>query len=59
MKKKLISLLLCVTMVASMAIGCGSKEEPAAEAPAATEEAEAPAEEAGTSNNYIYTRLLP
>lgn len=34
MKKKLISLLLCVTMVASMAIGCGSKEEPAAEAPA-------------------------
>ena len=34
MKKKLMSLLLCVTMVASMAIGCGSKEEPAAEAPA-------------------------
>ena len=48
MKKKLISLLLCVAMVASMVIGCGSKEEPAAEAPAATEEeAEAPAETDG------------
>lgn len=55
MKKKLISLLLCVTMVASMAIGCGSKEEPAAEAPAATEEAEAPAEEAGELPTITFT----
>ena len=46
MKKKLISLLLCSAMAASMVIGCGGSEEPA-EAPAATEEeAEAPAEEA-------------
>ena len=55
MKKKLISLLLCVTMVASMAIGCGSKEEPAAEAPAATEETEAPAEEAGELPTITFT----
>ena len=46
MKKKLLSALLCAAMVASLVIGCGSKEEPAAEAPAATEEeAEAPVEE--------------
>ena len=51
MKKKLLSALLCVAMVASLVVGCGAKEEaPAAEAPAATEEAateevaEAPAE---------------
>ena len=55
MKKKLISLLLCVTMVASMAIGCGSKEEPAAEVPAATEEAEAPVEEAGELPTITFT----
>ena len=42
MKKKLLSALLCVAMVASLVVGCGAKEE-AAEAPAATEEA-APAE---------------
>ena len=40
MKKKILSALLCVAMVASLVIGCGAKEEaPAAEAPAATEEA--------------------
>ena len=38
MKKKLLSALLCVAMVASLVVGCGAKEE-AAEAPAATEEA--------------------
>lgn len=45
MKKKLLSALLCAAMIASLVIGCGSKEEPAAEVPAATEEAETPAEE--------------
>ena len=56
MKKKLISLLLCVAMVASMVIGCGSKEEPAAEAPAATEEeAEAPAETDGELPTITFT----
>ena len=56
MKKKLISLLLCSAMVASMMIGCGSKEEPAAEVPAATEEeAEAPAEEAGELPTITFT----
>ena len=49
MSKKLLSALLCTAMVASMLVGCGAKEEeaaaPAAEAPAATEEA-APAEAA-------------
>ena len=43
MKKKLLSALLCVAMVASLVVGCGAKEE----APAATEEAtEEVAEEA-------------
>lgn len=56
MKKKLISLLLCVAMVASLVIGCGSKEEPAAEAPAATEEeAEAPAETDGELPTITFT----
>ena len=36
--KKLVALLLAGCMMASMVVGCGSKEE-AAEAPAATEEA--------------------
>ena len=38
MKKKLLSALLCVAMVASLVIGCGGKETPAADTPAATEE---------------------
>ena len=38
MKKKLISALLCVAMVSSMLVGCGSKTE---EAPAAETKAEA------------------
>ena len=53
MKKKLLSALLCVAMVASLVVGCGAKEEAAApEAPATEEaapeaEAEAPAAEGG------------
>lgn len=43
MKKKLISAILCVAMVATMLVGCGSKEEsseaPAEGSAAATEEA--------------------
>lgn len=47
MKKRLLSALLCVAMVASLVVGCGAKEEAAApEAPAATEEAPAAEEEA-------------
>lgn len=49
MKKKLISALLCVAMVSTMLVGCGSKDA-ATETPAAPEAeapaAEAPAEEA-------------
>ncbi len=54
MKRKAISMLLAMTMVAGMFAGCGAKEEAAApaadaaveeEAPAAEEEAEAPAAE--------------
>ena len=48
MKKKLISALLSVAMVATLLVGCGGSEEaaPAAEAPAAEETEEAaPAEE--------------
>ena len=39
MKKRLISVLLCAGLVASMLAGCGSKEEPAAAEPAETEPA--------------------
>ncbi len=46
MKKKLLSTLLCVAMVASLVAGCGAKETPAAETQTpATEEAETPAAE--------------
>ena len=42
MKKKMLSALLCVAMVASMVAGCGGKKEEAAtDAPAASETAEA------------------
>lgn len=50
MKSKVLSVLLCVSMVAAMLAGCGSKTEEAPAADAATEapaeEAEAPAEDA-------------
>ena len=45
MKKKLVSVLMAVTLCAAMLAGCGSKAEEPAEAPAAETEAEAPAEE--------------
>lgn len=46
MKKRVLSLLLCGLMTVSLLAGCGSKEAPAAEAPAETEaETEAPAED--------------
>lgn len=42
MKKKLLSVLLCTAMVASLAVGCGGKDEtPAEEAPATEEAADA------------------
>lgn len=48
MKKKLLSVLLCTAMVASLVVGCGGKTDdaPAADAPAAeaTDDAAAPAE---------------
>lgn len=50
MKSKILSVLLCASMVVAMLVGCGGKTEeaPAAEAAteAAAEETEAPAEEA-------------
>lgn len=51
MKRKLLSALLCVAMVASMLTGCGSakSEEAAATAPAAEAETAAPAAEAETA----------
>lgn len=48
MKRKILSVLLCAAMVASMIAGCGAKEEAAVEEPAATEEsAEAEVPEGG------------
>lgn len=49
MKKKIVSMMLCAAMAATLMVGCGSKEEAAAPAEteaAAEEEAEAPAEAA-------------
>ena len=46
MKSKLISALVCVSMVATMLVGCGAKEEPAA--PAAEETATEAADTAET-----------
>ena len=37
MKKKLLSALLSVAMVASLLVGCGGSSAPAEETPAATE----------------------
>lgn len=64
MKKKLLSALLCVAMVSSMVVGCGSKQEAAAPAEsaapadtAAPAEAEAPADTAetpATGDELIY-----
>lgn len=45
MKKKVVSILLATSMVATL-VGCGSDPAPAAEAPAAEEEAPAAEEEA-------------
>ena len=45
MKKKLLAVLLCLAMTATMVVGCGGSEEPAVEEPAATEEAADVAEE--------------
>ena len=46
-KKKIVSILLCTSMVASVLAGCGGEaEETTTETPAAEEEAEEPAEEA-------------
>ena len=56
MKKKLISLLLCVAMTATMLVGCGGSDAPAStDAPAATEEAagEAAATESAPSGDNV------
>lgn len=61
MKKKVLAALLSTAMVATLLTGCGSKEAPATEAPAAEEtpaaengepEAETPAAEAGDDGSY-------
>ena len=44
MKKKVLSALLSVAMVATLLVGCGSSSTEEAAAPAATEEAPAAAE---------------
>ena len=52
MKKKLLSVLLCAAMVATMAAGCGSKEEPASTpAPETKEETTEPAADAEEEKN--------
>ena len=48
MKKKVLALLLTTAMVVTGLVGCGTKEEAAPAAEAATEEA-APAEEAASA----------
>lgn len=53
--KKLIALLLAGCMMASMVVGCGSKEE-AAEAPAATEEAAEAEDTAEVESDLAYVK---
>ena len=53
--KKLIALLLTGCMMASMVVGCGSKEE-AAEAPAATEEAAEAEDTAEAESDLAYVK---
>ena len=53
--KKLIALLLAGCMMASMVVGCGSKEE-AAEAPAATEEAAEAEDTADAESDLAYVK---
>lgn len=55
MKRRIIALLLGAVMCVSTLAGCGAKEEPAAETPAATEEAEA-SEEAAEPQETITLR---
>ena len=53
--KKLIALLLAGCMMATLVVGCGSKEE-AADAPAATEEASAAEETAEAESDLAYVK---
>ena len=58
MKKKLLSVLLTVAMTATLLVGCGGSDAPAAapaatDAPAAEAEAEAPAAEAAPSGDNV------
>ena len=64
MKKRILSVVLCTAMLATLLVGCGGKTEEPAEAPAAPaeEEAEAPAEtpeepaadaETGAKDKYV------
>lgn len=62
MKRKLLALALCMTMVAAMAVGCGKKEEPKTEEPAKTEDtakeadtAEPAADTGAKSKVYLIT----
>ena len=49
MKKKLLSMLLAVAMVASLTVGCGGSEEPAAETTETSETTDETAEVPETS----------
>ena len=50
MKRKLLSAILCVSMVATMLVGCGSKAETATTDTAATEAPAADAAEIGRAH---------
>ena len=54
MKRKLVSVLLCAAMVATMAVGCGSKEEEAAD----DTQAEATEEEAADDGELIKVGII-
>lgn len=63
MKKKILAVVMCVAMTATVLAGCGGKEEvaapaaPAAEAPAAEAEAPAPAAEAA-GGDYTFEIIV-
>lgn len=59
MKKKLIAVLLCVTMVAGLAFGCGSKKEEPNDAKAETGKEQLQADGSQAKDDLKFAMILP
>ena len=60
MKKKVLASLLCVAMAATMAVGCGSKADAPADAPAADDAAadDAATDDAAAGGDYHFEIIV-